>query len=318
MFNTAAVIRFADRWFDRAHPDCIDRQGKLLSCVVLVTIFHAIMSIAFVKMEEWQRQHAKPYHELHISFAGMIEPQEFTRKSKAQEEPDPLNLITIQNRNTGSQSGAKLGQEQAASKAKIECKGIESNKLRIRQTKTEMIQRDTNEPSLIKNQQQQISNEDPSGLISSKIASVDPSQQELGIRDGNNQAEAEKGDGNGVGISGIQAGNYGRDDDPPGEAKTPSEQMKQLYEDIAPYHKDLLTRIAKEWKVNSKHAVRVLVWLTIAKDGRLLRSEIIETSGNKRIDKQTLETVREIEYAPLPDWCKRDHLSFKVDLRNFE
>jgi TonB family protein len=81
---------------------------------------------------------------------------------------------------------------------------------------------------------------------------------------------------------------------------------------IAPYRKELLRRIARNW--NPAGAVGDLtVLLRIARDGTLLDVELIQSSGKKKLDRQVLEAIRSTEFAPLPDAYKSSELRFKID-----
>jgi TonB family protein len=82
---------------------------------------------------------------------------------------------------------------------------------------------------------------------------------------------------------------------------------------ISPYRQDLLGRLAKNWKPH-RGFDRITIKLTIAKDGSLIDSEIIQSSGSVKVDRAALTAVECTEFAPLPDWYHGDNLSFQLNL----
>lgn len=86
---------------------------------------------------------------------------------------------------------------------------------------------------------------------------------------------------------------------------------------IAPYRKDLLMRLAQNWHPKRNYE-NIILLLTINHDGNLLSSEIFQSSGNKKADKEALTAAQATEYGPLPDWYKGEHLTFKIELSKVE
>jgi TonB family protein len=85
---------------------------------------------------------------------------------------------------------------------------------------------------------------------------------------------------------------------------------------IAPYRKQMLELIAQNW--HPRRPTDLLVSLTIAHDGTLLAYEILQSSGNRKMDHQALEALQSTEFQPLPDWYKGEQLQFKVELSKVE
>lgn len=82
---------------------------------------------------------------------------------------------------------------------------------------------------------------------------------------------------------------------------------------IKPYKQDLLNRLAKNWHPRKGYD-RIVLSLTISKDGTVVNDEIIESSGSNKVDQSALDTVEATQFAPLPDWYKGQHLIWKLDL----
>jgi TonB family protein len=85
---------------------------------------------------------------------------------------------------------------------------------------------------------------------------------------------------------------------------------------LAPYRKQVLTRIAQNW--HPKRQVTLVVLITIGRDGTLLGAEIYEKSGNPKADAEALAAVRATEYPPLPDWVEQESVPFKIELSKVE
>jgi TonB family protein len=100
---------------------------------------------------------------------------------------------------------------------------------------------------------------------------------------------------------------------PTPEAKPPAIAMGN----IAPYRRDVLTRIAHNFHPKALHGAVVLV-VTIDRDGNLVDSEIFTSSGNTRDDAEALEAARKTKFEHLPDWFKGAQLKFKIQLVSVE
>ena len=81
---------------------------------------------------------------------------------------------------------------------------------------------------------------------------------------------------------------------------------------IAPYRRDMLSRIANAWKPIRKN--NLTVRLGIKKDGKLEKASIVEGSGDKDEDQNAIKCIEKTEFAPLPKWYKGDKLEFNIDM----
>ncbi len=81
------------------------------------------------------------------------------------------------------------------------------------------------------------------------------------------------------------------------------------------YRQDLLIRIEQNWHPTRLHRP-VAAKLRIAKDGKLLNYEIVQSSGKSHFDRDVLraieETKRKNQFAPLPALYHGESLDFKV------
>lgn len=87
--------------------------------------------------------------------------------------------------------------------------------------------------------------------------------------------------------------------------------QRKCVANIAPYRREIMIRIGKNWSP-SKVSRPIVVAITIANDGKLLNSEIVASSGSKRLDRSALRAVRQTIFPPLPDWYKGEQLHFKI------
>ncbi len=322
MFKSGDVLKLADRFMSPSHADSFDKQSALINCLVLVAIFHIVMSIAFAKMEEWERKHNHHVSKtVEIVFTDlMVAPPEFHKK-KEEDYLAAQSLINLKNSNTGSQSGAKKGTNVKAAIIKSEEKII-SNVAKVQiangdEKKVEQKPIDKNGQLLAS---RAIDDEQKQAAISQNaIANPAIDASDLGDPNAISDSNFKDGDGLSNGISGDYNGNPGDSNLAPGaEIPQPTASSVIQLKDIAPYRKEMLMRIAREWTPPKNHQVTLVVLMTIAKDGTLLKAQIIGADASKRVQKDVLEAIERTIYAPLPDWYKKDQLSFKIELRNYQ
>lgn len=317
MFNTRDVLRIADRWFDDSHPDSFDKQSRLQSCIVLVLLFHVIMSIAFMKVEEWERTHSpRRVVSSDYAFEFMIAPAELKHPNFSK-VPTPLTLIPSRENNTGGERGAQQGKEK-------ESAILLSHRKSDNQVDKVAVALNTVQEKLVHTQpakdsfeqmQRNTAHEDASiseGKVATPIA--DPSI--LGVDHGGNGRE-EFGGGSSNGDDGTLAGD-GANDEAPGSEPVSETNNGIEVGDIHLYHQDVLVRIADNWEPPSKKAVKIVVLVDIARDGSLVSAQLKESCGNRKADRDALVAVQRTTFDPLPSWVRSSHLRFLVALKNFE
>lgn len=82
---------------------------------------------------------------------------------------------------------------------------------------------------------------------------------------------------------------------------------------IKPYKQDLLQKLAKHWHPHKGYD-KMILSVTLNKEGKVVNTEVVESSGSERADHDALETINSIEFSALPDWYKGEHLTCKLNL----
>lgn len=329
MVAMAEVVRITDRFCDRKNPESIDRQGKLGQVVVLVMIFYVIMGIAFVKMQELEKKKPRIIHDVDVAFELYAPPPEPT--FRVGEVPKPISLSEGENANPGSEAAPKPAQTDAVSlpsiaapetlkqQTQVQAKPVASHVVTeaapVAVTSTNMIKSIVPAAAKPKQAPSDTKNPNVAGVLStaptsgSAMAGGTPDSQGGGVgtggegTGGTGTGSGDAGSGSGTGIAG-------------GQIATKVEGTRAMG-NIAPYRKDMLIRIAQNWHPKRKNE-SIIVLVTIDHEGKLLADEILESSGNKRSDKEALAAIEGTEFAPLPDWYKGDQLQFKINLDKVE
>ena len=318
MFTTRDVLRLSDRWFDTRHPDAISRQSRLQSCVVLVTIFHLVMSIAFAKIDEYERRKApKRTVSSEYAFEFMIAPPELKHVSPV---PKPVTLITGDDQNTGGLTGAKQGAEKSAApilKTDSIAEKVEKITLDAPINKRTILQ-PTDIPSLALRPTKV--DQLPANAAAGDTINTELDAQNRGIDNGADGA-FEDGEGTTQGHEGEQSGD-GEDRLPPSSAlpdRAASSTSEPLRVNIAPYRKDLLIRLSKQWDAPKNKRARIVLLINIANDGNLISAGVIESSGNKKFDRAALDAVHRTIFAPFSEGLAavKQSCLFKIELRNY-
>lgn len=324
------VIRISDRFMDRKDPDSIDRQGQLSSVLVIVFIFHAVMGIAFIQMDEYERRHPRIIHDLDMQFVFQAPPPEPT--FKVGEVPKPISLTEGENPNPGSAAAPKAALENKVTLPTVNAP--EAQSIPTPQAARPVVSRRTTvappvaitQANTVKAQPINIASSMAPPPVPAPIAGATANTQLTG---GKQAGGAPGGQAGGVGTGGVGTGGTGTGEGDPGAGTgfstpggalatiVPPSGAQRAKGNIAPYRKDMLARIANNWP--SKRKIGNMVILAeIARDGKLLRSEILSSSGNKKVDKEALATVESTEFAPLPEWFKGESIPFQIELSRVE
>ncbi|MBX9573280.1 MAG: energy transducer TonB [Candidatus Obscuribacterales bacterium] len=321
MFTTKDVVRLSDRWFDHSHPDAISRQSRLQSCVVLVTVFHVVMSIAFAKIDEFERARApKRVVTSEYAFEFMIAPAELKHVIPV---PKPVTLLPGKEQETGGLTGARQGSKNEAApilKDDTSAQNVEKIALNTSRVSNPLISQPLDIPSMqprpIKNEQLLASS--PTGQqINERVDAAAARGIEFG-----GAGQEEEGAGNSDGRDGEQDG--GGDDvlapsSPIPEKVAPSTPQQVLI-NVAPYRKQMLIKLSQEWDAPTTKPVRVVLLIDIANDGSLLSAAVVESSGSKKEDRRALDAVHRTTFDPFfPEalFQLKKHCVFKIDLRNY-
>ena len=80
----------------------------------------------------------------------------------------------------------------------------------------------------------------------------------------------------------------------------------------------MLLRLAANWHPKKHKQGNIVIVITLSKDGRLLNTELITSSGDDKLDEYAIATVGKTDFAPLPDWFRGNQLRLKVELAKVE
>jgi TonB family protein len=319
------VVRISDRFMDRHDPDSIDRQGRLGQLVVLIMIFYAIMGIGFVKMQELEKKKPRIIHDVDVSFEFSAPPPEPT--FKVGEVPKPISLTEGETANPGSSDAAKAAQADAVTLPTIKADevaatpNVQAKPVASHHT-TEAAPVAVTQVQDIKAAPTQAPKQAPDSAANpSQIAGIANNQQTSGAAQAGGTPDGAAG-GTGTGGEGNGGGGTGQGDPGAGTGfgtaggviatKIPSTGSRAMG-NIAPYRKDLLLKVAQNWHPKKK-SVNLIVLVTLSKEGKLLASEIFESSGNKKEDQEALSAIESTEFAPLPEWYHGEQLQIKINL----
>jgi TonB family protein len=326
------AVRITDRFYGVRDTDSIERQGRLQNAIVLVFIFHMILVLAFIKMQEFDVAHPRIIHDVDVNFEFTPPPPE--PPPKPLELPKAISLTPGENPNPGSEAAPKpmastepslpsvKAPETADKPTMVPAKPIPSRKTTLAApvavTPTNIVKADVG---------QQIPKEAPAPPPNQMIAGPNATQplsgkETQGGAPGGNEAgtgtggAGQGGTGTGQGDMGAGTGEGAAGGAPAIATRLPTSLTKAMG-NIAPYRKDLLQRLAQNWHPKKSYE-DLVVLITLDHDGKLMGSEIFQSSGSKKADKEALEAVQATEFASLPDWYKGDSLTFKIQLSKVE
>lgn len=324
----ADVVRLSDRLFDKKDPNSIDRAGSLTSLLVAVFIFHAVLFIGFLKMEEIEKKHKRIIHDVDVQMAYAAPPPDPT--FKVGEIPRPISLTEGDNPNPGSEAAPKPAKadttslptikapETAPTQQMEQAKPVQS---RITTVAPPVAVTSTNVIKAVKAPQIK---QAPTKAPAAPTVGAASTQQASGSPTAGGTADGVEG---GIGTGGAGQGGAGTGEGDPGsgsgfgtsggEIATATQKTTRPMGNIAPYRKDLLVRIAHNWTPKRK-SENIIVLLTLNHDGGVISTEILQSSGNKRADKEALSAIESTEYAALPEWYKGESLTFKIELAKVE
>lgn len=320
------VVKIADRFFDRKDPDSIDRQGQLNQVLVIVVIFHAIMGISFVKMEEYERKHPRQITEVNVAFEFNLPP--VIPAIKLPQMPPPMGLT--EGENPFLAGSADANRKKPSKKVSIEAiKADETNDVHQRAEPARMpISHETTQlPPVAVTQITPIKSEPrplPASATNNTESQIDGSNSTAPASGANYDASApDEGKSNSIGKGGPGAGGSGEQNgtDGPGSSSgniegtkisttLPSSHRAML--NIAPYRKKLLMQIGANWHPTRR--VDVAVRFEVAKDGTAFNAEIVESSHNRKLDAEALAFIEGMTFPPLPEAYQGESLPFEIDL----
>lgn len=285
------AARIADRFCESRDPETIERRVRFENAMVLVFLLHVALVLAVFKFQEFERAHPRVITDVDVAFLYIPPPPEST--VQYMEVPPKIDL------HEGARPAPPLVVpiKPAASLASAK----KPTPIQIPVATSRPPQQHVPAAPVAITPLNEIK-KDP-GLI----AAVPVDRGAAGGTDASNGVENGTGTGPGTGID--------------ENGGVPIEITKKLSSragmiDISHYRADLLFRIAKNW--HPKRATRLVVLLEIAKDGHLIAVEILQSSGNRKIDRQAREAIQQTELAPLPELYQGESMPFKIDLSKTE
>jgi hypothetical protein len=100
--------------------------------------------------------------------------------------------------------------------------------------------------------------------------------------------------------------------------RLPSQSSHRI-QNIAPYRRELHRRLNESLlaQIKAKQLTELascdtILLLTIATDGSLIHSELLQKTGISKLDNAIINASRTTKFEPLPDWYKGEQLSFKI------
>ena len=298
MLSPRVAVGIADRLYEGHNAEALRRKGLLDSCIVAVFVLHMLAIVGFIKLQEWEGTWVRVIRDVGVAFE--LTPPPVQEIVAVRMIPPPiLKEGELAQRNIAPRIPARP--ESASSKST----GVKPvPPLATAKHAVQPVARTVPSAPISVTQLNNIKGPPPVPAVAEQVAVVPP----LATSPGRVSTESEDG------TSAVSADSAGTVGEQRGQATEITRILGPGVRgfNIAPYRKELLRRIALRW--SPKGGVgNLTVLLRIAKDGKLISAELIQSSGKKKLDKQVLEAIRSTEFAPLPEPLKRDELAFKID-----
>lgn len=320
-----SVIRLTDRFYDPRDPDTIERQSKLQQCILIVLICYVIAGIAFYKMKEWEVAHPRIIHDVDVSFEITPPP------------PEPPPMAQEMGKGPGLSAGGLPGSAPAPAPAQtakvamptpeaptitkptpVPVKPIPSRKTTVAAPIAVTAANNIKAPVVVR-PPKQAPTQQPPQTGAPVVATPSGAQNSAGAPGGVDGGAGAGGAGAGGTGTGTGGAGAGAGDGGPRIATSLGTEVRMG--NIAPYRKDLLMRLAQNWKPKNPNE-NIIVLIDLAPDGSLISVEIAPSSDNKKSDKKSeraaLAAVEATKFAPLPEWFRGKHLPFKIELSKVE
>ncbi len=325
------VLRVTDRFYNASDPDTLDRQSQLQQCILVVFIVQVMMGIAFWKGYGFEKAHPRIIHDVDVAFEFSPPPPE--PPPMAIEGVKGIGLSAGENPTPGSEAAPKpsdaarlaMPAQQlptvtpkptpAPAKPIPSRKAVVQAPVAVTQANQVKMAMAVPRPAALKPPPVPINRTAPTTSTTAPSGQTVPGGAPTGTDGGAGAGGVgQGGGGQGQGDPGAGAGFAGGG---PAIATRLPVGATRAMGNIGPYRKDLLMRLAQNWKPKQPNQ-NIIVLITLARDGQLLSSEIFQTSGSKKSDKEALASVQETAFAPLPDWYKGNQLTFKIELSKVE
>ncbi|MBX9879413.1 MAG: TonB C-terminal domain-containing protein [Candidatus Obscuribacterales bacterium] len=325
------VLRVTDRFYNASDPDTLDRQSQLQQCLLVVLIVHVMMMVAFWKGYGMEKAHPRIIHDVDVAFEFSPPPPE--PPPMAIEGVKGIGLSAGDQPNSGGSSAPKpLETDQLAMPSvkapteQVKPVPIPAKPVPSRQTNIAApVMRTTSNPikMAVLPTIKAAKTPTPPPVTTPTTSTAAPSGQVVpgGAKDGEAGGTGTGGTGTGGTGAGTGAGQGNGAGTGGGGITTNAQQLlaSKAMGNIGPYRKDLLMRLAQNWKPQNP-GQNIFVIIVIAPDGTVLSSAIDEekSNANKKAYKEALKAVEETKFAPLPDWYRGKQLTFKIELSKVE
>lgn len=253
-------------------------KNDLSQFVIGSAIAFVILAIGIVVGEHIERQHPRIIHDIDVSF-------EFSVPAVA--PVPPLETVALHSGSSANES-ARRGHQTGQSLSF----GLQGAQAYSAQPQAEDASSAWQEPS-----EESTRAAETHGDTTSSPSTWDGRDGE-GL--GGDGAAEPAGD-----TSSLSGSNFG--------INNPSFPVPSGFANIKGYKQDVLRRILSNLTAR-EGSDRVIIKLTVARDGHVTACDLTESSGNVDTDKEVLQVAQSTPYAPIPDWYKGDHLMFKLDL----
>ena len=313
------VLRISDRYFSDSN------SGYFKQVFVLVLVFHMIMGICFMRMQEYERAHPRPIYNVDVSYLAAEMPREIELSSS--DRPLDSMIIDGDTPDVGGQTGSKAHSEKLSVPSFKEPKEAIEQKEHTAQT---IVSRQTNGQdaplSIVKINQvkPEIPNENAKALGAIQTGSHtqhDASGTFINGGDpnsnGSSNAEEKNGNGqNGAGTgpsdanNGRNAGSVGS----PEKLTTHVETAGGAKGNINPYLSEVLMTLRKNWHPTRNMKNPVTIRFAIDRDGVPLDVEVVSSSGSEKMNAEAVAAAEKTIFPPLPDWYKGQQLTFQIDM----
>lgn len=322
------VTRISDRFIGRESLESIDRQGRLVSVVAMVFIFHLVTGIALLKMDEFSNKRSRFIPSMDIAFEANVLLKALPAPIvTAASLPTPLAL-TKGLTNPGGMIADKLAAEKltvpipaAAHQTDVIVSprpAAASEQIRKTDVRPETTSKEPTPDSTVATARTQNGGNQFGANVARNESGA---QAKSGTSEGSELGKEDGRTGHtGVGGTGSVSGSEGAGDEEglaggvlPAVATLPATPVLQK-RDIAPYRNNLVALLAKNWKVPGR-VNGLTVYLLLSGDGNVVDSRIVRSSGKESVDRSVLEAVQSTQFEPLPDWYKGETLAFQIAMQ---
>lgn len=321
------VTRISDRFIGRESLNSIDKQGRLISVVAMVFVFHIVTGVALFKMDEFSEKRTRFIPNLDIAFEADV-----LLKALPTPPVTPVPPAMALTKGLINSPGGMIADKLAAEKLTIPIP------VAAQQTDVVVAARPAAAEQNRKSDVRPDTASEESTSESTAVATRTQNEgKQLGVNVARNESGAPANSGNsegsdfgkedgkaghagvgGVGsVSGIE-GQGGEEGLAGGNLPTalatlpviPTTQKR----DIAPYRDNLVALLANNWKVRGR-VKGLTVYILIGSGGEVVESRIVRSSGKDSVDRSVLEAVRNTQFEPLPEWYKGDSLPFQIEMQ---